>query len=136
MIKSRPRILIVDDEPMVLELVQTVLREAGYDAVVRGTARDAILAIQQEAPFDVLIADLRLPGIDAIGMHRQLVQARHTLAERMVVMTGDVGNVSIERFVRETGNLLLRKPFLLDALRQAVSTTLRRASHPLARVQG
>ena len=136
MIEARPRILIVDDEPVVLELVQTVLQAAGWDTVTRVSGQDALAAIEREGPFDVLVADLRLPGLDAIGLHRQLAQARHPLADRMVVMTGDVADVSVDRFVRETGNRLLRKPFPLGALTRAVSATLPCASHPLVRVLG
>ena len=134
--EARPRILIVDDEPVVRELVQTVLGDAGCEAIVRGTGPEAMLAIERDGPFEALVADLRLPGLDAIGLHRQLAQARHPLADHMIVMTGDVGDASIDRFVRKTGNRLLRKPFALHKLTAAVSATLRSPMSRPARAQG
>lgn len=131
-----PRILIVDDEPVVLDLVRTVLEEAGYEAVVRSTAHAALAAVGAEGPFDVIVVDLRLPGMDAIGLHRELAQAGHQLAQRMIVMTGDVADTCIDRFVRSTGNRSLQKPFELDALRRAVRETLSSPPRPLAPARG
>ena len=95
----RSRILIVDDEPVVLELIRTVLEDAGWATVACSTAEQATEALDGP-PFDVVVADLRVPGLDAISLHRRLALANDPLAYSMVVVTGDVADSKIHRFAR------------------------------------
>ena len=59
------RVLVVDDEVDLAELVAEYLRKAGLDVEVRHDGTDAVAAVREYAP-DVLVLDLGLPGIDGI----------------------------------------------------------------------
>lgn len=120
---ERRRILVADDEPIVLELVRTVLEEDGLEATACASADDVTRALAA-GPFDAVVVDLRLPGMDAIALHRRLAQARNPLARRMIVITGDVIDERVDRFARDTGNQTLQKPFALADLRDAVTKAL------------
>ena len=65
------KILIVDDEPCVRQLLVHILSQEGYDCT---TAADGIEALQRlgQEPFSVIISDIRMPGLDGIGLLRQV----------------------------------------------------------------
>ena len=66
-----PRILIVDDEPTVRNLLDRVLMEDGYLVTAVGTAREALQAVREVA-FEVIILDMSLPDADGIDVLRQI----------------------------------------------------------------
>lgn len=65
------RILVVDDEPANLRLMERVLRSHGYEVM---TAEDAVAAMRalEASPVDLLILDLGLPGMDGLALTRRL----------------------------------------------------------------
>lgn len=68
------RILVVEDNPLNLKLVRDVLEFAGYEVVEAHSGEDA-LRVAQEAPPDLVLMDLQLPGIDGSETLRRLRQA-------------------------------------------------------------
>lgn len=71
----RPKILIIDDEPDVLVLVERILQEENYQVISAETAEDAIQAIDEEVPT-VVIADINLPGMNGLDFFK-VIKARH-----------------------------------------------------------
>lgn len=65
------RILVVDDEPSIIDAVSTVLRYEGYEVSEATTGRSA-LALAQEQPFDLLVLDVMLPDLDGFEVTRRL----------------------------------------------------------------
>ncbi len=65
------QILVVDDEPSIVDAVATALRYEGYDVRVAGTGRSALSAAQ-EAPPDLIVLDVMLPDLDGIEVTRRL----------------------------------------------------------------
>jgi CheY-like chemotaxis protein len=57
---AKPRILIVDDEPSMRDMLRIVLRRDGYDVVVAGNGTEAI-AILEKDRIDLLLSDIRMP---------------------------------------------------------------------------
>ncbi len=70
---SRPRILIVDDDPQIVTLLGEHLTQAGYDVATAHNAWEALAALQQQET-SVVITDLRMPGADGIDLLRQVRQ--------------------------------------------------------------
>ena len=65
-----PRILLVDDDPLMLHLLQEMLDEIGrYDIRMESDAREALLSLQQFQP-DLIVCDLSMPGLDGIAFMR------------------------------------------------------------------
>ena len=82
------RVLIVDDEPNIVEGIQTMLnRDMPFCSVV-GLAYDGTQAIDMAMALkpDIILTDIRMPGLDGIGMIRQLLDAGCT--SRFVILTG------------------------------------------------
>ncbi len=83
-----PRVLVVDDEPLVAENVQAFLEDEGMRVEVAHTAEEAIGLMGDGAMFDVCVMDLRLPGMDGALAIPKL----HRLAPdlRFIIHTGSV----------------------------------------------
>ena len=112
------RLLIVDDEPIILELMRAVLTDLGHGVDVASSGEEALETIQRGEPIDALICDVGLPGMDGISLQRELAQREHPLAQRMMVMTGDMGEERVRRFIDQTGLRALQKPFDLHLVQE------------------
>lgn len=77
---NRAHVLVVDDEPDILELVQYNLAAAGYDVTCAGSGEEALAAAGSSRP-DLVILDVLLPGLDGLDVCKTLRgDARHRLS--------------------------------------------------------
>lgn len=117
------RILVVDDDSGLRELLSRYLTEQGYDvvAVGDGTAMDRAMS---DASFDLLILDLMLPGEDGLSLLRRVVQ-KHAIPVIMVSARGE----DIDRIIGlEVGaDDYMTKPFSMRELLARLGALLRRA---------
>ncbi|HUQ03773.1 MAG TPA: ATP-binding protein [Kofleriaceae bacterium] len=87
---SRPsarRVLVVDDSPDVTELLADALRLEGHDVVVAQDSRCG-LELALVAPFDVILLDVRMPGMDGCQLARELRARLMTRCPRLIAITG------------------------------------------------
>jgi CheY-like chemotaxis protein len=117
------RILVVDDDPLILRLIIDTLAVEGYD--VDG-AEHGVAALEKirRAPFDLILSDLHMPQLDGVGLYRALTDEHGHLVPKIIFLTGSVGSSELHRFLKETGLPLLRKPFNLAELQQIVRQAL------------
>jgi FixJ family two-component response regulator len=85
MVKTRPRVVVVDDES-VRKALQRLLRASDLDADSFGSAEDFLAALPQAIPPDCLVLDLQMPGTGGPDLHRQVVRAG--LRRPTVIITG------------------------------------------------
>jgi DNA-binding response OmpR family regulator len=129
--RARGRVLVVDDDPVICELVATTLGEHGY-ATRRGSdAREALYLIERETP-DVVVLDVHLPDISGYQVCRRV---REDLGDSIGIIL--ISGERKEAFDRAAGMLLgaddyMVKPFVLDELLARVQRLARR-SRPLPR---
>lgn len=123
------RILVVDDEGPVRALTTEILAAAGY--TVRSAA-DGIEALRlvEEAPFDLIVTDLRMPGMDGATLYRQIVERWPDLEERVLFVTGDIEGEPNAESLDSASVRYLEKPFTTRQLVDAVRESLSRASTP------
>jgi len=69
------KILVVDDEPIIIKSCETVLKSEGYNVESTLSGKDAILKMEQ-TPFDLVITDLKMPEVDGITLIRWIKQNR------------------------------------------------------------
>ncbi len=88
-----PRILVVEDEPAIQELLRLTLAPSGFDVEVAGTAEDGLDAVRRELPEAALI-DWMLPGMSGLQMARQLRSDQRTRLLPIIMLTarGDEGD--------------------------------------------
>jgi C4-dicarboxylate-specific signal transduction histidine kinase/CheY-like chemotaxis protein len=119
----RRNILVVDDETAIIEILHQLLSSEGHrvDTAVNGNV--AWRKIQNEQ-YDLVISDLKMPGMSGQELHAKVREWNRELSKRFIFATGDILNSETHRFLDESGNCYLQKPFELDALRQAVNDAL------------
>ncbi|MEW6744556.1 MAG: ATP-binding protein [Planctomycetota bacterium] len=113
------RVLVVDDEPAIGELLTQLLVSDGHEVQHCCDGLEAVDLLQRES-FDVILSDLCMPGMDGEELHALLCEEHPDQARRMAFVTGDVLNDSIVRLSRETGRPLVTKPFRRDAIRETL----------------
>lgn len=109
------RALVVDDEQEIAESLADFLSFEGFncDVAVGGAEAQARLAL---ASYDLIVSDLRMPGIDGPALHAWLAAERPDLLPRMAFATGDTLGAAAARFLEEVKRPVLEKPFTPDAV--------------------
>jgi DNA-binding response OmpR family regulator len=118
-----PQILVMEDELSVAKGLEMVLREEGYAVDLAMTGQSALDKFNQN-PFDVLVADLRLPDIDGLEVIKQVKEKRPET--EAIVITGYPSVASAVESVRIGVSDYLRKPFTDDEFKEAVEVALKR----------
>jgi putative two-component system response regulator len=119
---ARPRVLCVDDEPVILQILRRLLDVQGFDAI---TCNDPLAAVSSftEGAFDVVITDIHMPGMDGLALMRALRKVQPELP--VVVVTGHGTVDTAIQALREGATGMLVKPFtgeeLLAEVRRALS---------------
>ena len=115
------RLLLVDDDPGVLDLLNEYFAGQGYDVELASTGETALSAVRAKRP-DLVLLDIRMPGIDGVEVLRRLRQEDATLPVVMVTANEDV------TLARETLNAgafdYVAKPFDFTHLEQVVAAGL------------
>ena len=83
---AEAKLLVVDDEFNILELLATSLRFAGFEVVTAGNGREAIEKAENEQP-DLIVLDVMMPGMDGFEVTRRLRDAGRTYPVRAVTTT-------------------------------------------------
>jgi len=123
----RRSILVVEDEPTVAQLIADVLTEEGHNVEAVLDSRKGLESIKQRN-FDLIICDLRMPGLDGKAFHRELLRDARPAAQRILFVTGDVLGPHTLQFLEECGLPYLAKPFLIEELKLAVQRCLEKTS--------
>jgi len=104
------RVLVVDDEPELASLMRDILEAAQFE-VAHAESGAVALELLDEARFDAIVSDLRMPDMDGAALWRQVRERHPLLLRRMVFVTGDTLSPAAADFLRETGCAALEKPF-------------------------
>lgn len=118
-----PQILVMEDELSVAKGLEMVLTEEGYGVDLAMTGYSALEKFNQN-PFDLLVADLRLPDIDGLEVIKQVKEERPET--EAIVITGYPSVASAVESVRIGVSDYLRKPFTDDEFKGAVRVALKR----------
>lgn len=119
------RILVVDDEETIVDVMQTALAAEGFSVDCASNGEKAYEMLSASS-YDLVIADLRMPGaMDGRQLFLTLAEESPETAERFVFITGDIMQDETAKFLKETGRPFLLKPFSIRDLRLVVSRTLR-----------
>jgi CheY-like chemotaxis protein len=119
----RPVILVVDDEPLIAQLVAETLAAEGYEVETASNGREALEKITLRS-FDLVLCDLRMPELDGVGLYRALEKGHADLLQRIAFVTGTTEPPDYSRFLKETAVPVLHKPFNLGDLERFVRQLL------------
>ncbi|WP_043444530.1 MULTISPECIES: response regulator transcription factor [Arthrobacter] len=121
------KLLVVDDEPNIRELLSTSLRFAGFDVVAAANGRDALAAAETHNP-DLAVLDVMLPDMDGFTVTRRLRAAGRHFPVVFLTARDDTDDKVTGLTVG--GDDYVTKPFSLDEVVARIRAVLRR-THPL-----
>jgi signal transduction histidine kinase/CheY-like chemotaxis protein len=113
------RILVVDDEPSVVEILYRILGEEGHQIESAPSGGAALTRIVKQK-FDLIISDIKMPGMHGTELYARVREVDPLLASRMLFITGDMVSAETRHFLERTGNSYIEKPFVLEEVRRRV----------------
>jgi DNA-binding NtrC family response regulator len=115
-------ILLVDDEAIVLNLCQTILRLGGYAVITAGSGMEALRLVQDNTgKIDLALLDLMMPGMNGIELAKRVQNANPGI--RVVLMTG-YGPNDIARVLSDNPYRIIWKPFKTESLLRMIENAL------------
>jgi two-component system NtrC family sensor kinase len=117
------RVLVAEDEPHVLELLARILEDDGAKVVGAKDGEEAWTRLA-EADFDLVVADLRMPGLDGRALYERVVSERPEMVRRFVFATGDLVRPESLKFLESLANPVLAKPIDIEAVRRTLRRVL------------
>jgi CheY-like chemotaxis protein len=120
---TTPSALIVEDEAILLMLVAETLRDAGYQVYEAGDGMAAVHILETHPEIDIMISDIRMPGMSGYEVTRAALTLRPGL--KVVLMTGYTEE-AIPQNIANAGIRVLRKPFDIEQLPQLAKSVLDR----------
>ncbi len=121
---ARARVLVVDDEPLVADMLRRTLSD-GHDVTVATDARTALDFVLSGAEFDLIFCDLLMPRMSGMDLYTALRAQRPGVEERIVFMTGGAFTERAAAFLAAVPNRKMSKPFDLTELERVVSKAAR-----------
>ncbi len=115
------RVLVVDDEQVIRNLLQRILQDEAYEVVSAANGREAMTIIGREH-FDLIIADIVMPEMDGVEM----LQAAEHIRPRIpaIVVSGFFSEDTAERLKNLGAASYVAKPFQVDALKRTVARVI------------
>jgi two-component system NtrC family sensor kinase len=116
---GRARILVIDDERAVRDLISDVLSIEGHEVFTAENGKEGLDLIGQYR-FDLIFCDLRMPEMDGQALYEEVQRDHPQVLKRIVFVTAQAHSADYGPFLRTTGIPVIEKPFTLSQLRQAV----------------
>jgi CheY-like chemotaxis protein len=117
------RVLVVEDEPTMRELVSARLKAAGHQIVATESGADAVDVVTRRGAPDVAVLDVGLPDVDGFTLLDSLRTAAGTKPFGAVFLSGEIEQSAIDRGHR-MGAIYLTKPFIASALLKAIDQAI------------
>ena len=118
------RILVVDDEPIVRILFEKTLRLAGYSLDTIADARIALNKIKTGEEYDVILLDIRIPGMSGTEFYAQIIEKAPVLKGKIIIITGDVMGLDVKAFLAQNNLPYLAKPLDINLLKEKIDTII------------
>jgi len=122
---KEPHILVVDDEPKICEFLGILLGREGYKTDSAYSAADA-LARSEQCSYDLVLTDLKMPGMDGFELITRLKKARPELP--VIMITGYATVETAVQALRYGVDDYVTKPFNIDELRKVIARSLQSAT--------
>jgi PAS domain S-box-containing protein len=119
----KARILVVDDEQVVRDVVNRVLTGEGHKVDTVDNAADALKKIESKR-YSLILVNIKMPGMDGVELYKRIQKIARSLARRVVFITGDIVGAANKKFLSETKAAHIDKPFDAEQLSREVKRAL------------
>jgi len=123
----RGRVLVIDDDPALVNAIGLVLGE-DHEVEVCTSARRALDRLDAGERYDAIVCDVMMPEMSGADFHSALVRLRPELAPEIIFLTGGAFTLQAREFLDRVTNPRLDKPFDSDCLRELVNRQVSRAT--------
>jgi CheY-like chemotaxis protein len=121
--RRKATVLVVEDDPCLLYLIEVMLASAGYEPSTAGGAADGLsLVRERQGRFDLAIVDMVMPGMSGLDLATEL--GREYPSIKILYISGYVGSLAADALARRTPERVLLKPFTEQALLDRVRMVL------------
>jgi cyclic di-GMP phosphodiesterase len=114
-------VLLVDDEPMVLEMCTTILKLGGYTVLVASNGAEALRLLQSAGAIDIALLDVMMPGMNGLELAKHIRSSNPAIP--IVLMTGYSAE-DIAEVVSGNDYRIIWKPFKTASLLQMIENSL------------
>lgn len=111
------KILIIDDEPYIAEIIKLFASKLGYEADASFSG-EAVLRKAKEGEYWAVFCDLLMPGMNGLEIYEQIKDTRFELSRRFVLLTASIPDKKTENFLKEKEVIFFRKPFNFDNFKE------------------
>jgi putative nucleotidyltransferase with HDIG domain len=125
-VPAQVRVLVVDDDPAVRDVLHSLLAEEGYDVVLAGSADAALAAVREHEP-EIVLSDMKMPGHDGLWLLDSLLREHPNLGVIMLTGFGDA-ETAVDCLRRGAVDYLTKPPRVLDLVRSIERAIGRRRS--------
>jgi CheY-like chemotaxis protein len=124
--QRRPRLLVVDDELLLVEAIEAAMGDRA-DVLATSDPDEALASIDAGERYDAILLDVRMPGMDGLALFDHIAALSPSQARRVIFMTGGAVAPNEARLA-SLPNELLMKPLELARLEELLARMLRRAA--------
>ena len=117
------KILLVDDENILLEMIRDGLKRHGYEVITANNGEAALRELHSQK-IDAICTDVKMPGLNGRQLYDWIRTSHPYAARRTIFMTGDIINQSLQLFLEQEQLVCLNKPFAVGDLRRAIKSVL------------
>ncbi len=122
---STARILVVDDDEDVRELLAMILSGTGYDVEAAGNGVEALRRLEQQG-YDLVVSDLKMPELDGPSLYLDVTRRWPSGHPRVLFVSGFANTSEYMGFLNVAHVPFLSKPFTVDDLRETIRRVLER----------
>jgi two-component system NtrC family sensor kinase len=126
------RLLVIDDEPLITQMLHRMLRRR-FAVTTATDGASALAHVENGAPFSLVICDLMMTPLSGVDVYERMRRCAPATADRLVFMTGGAAVRTVQEFLDRWPHPVLFKPFAVADVEQIIEQTLARvASLPVA----
>ena len=114
------RVLVIDDEPEITEIVEAFLSEAGYLVASENSPQNAVAKVNQFRP-DVILLDIMMPLMDGYDVCQQIKKQQNFAQVPIIFLTGKDRADDMGRSFKVGGDMFIKKPFSCERLLEIVN---------------
>lgn len=114
------KVLVVDDEPEITEIVETFLTEAGFKVTVENSPKNVLTRAREFKP-DVIILDIMMPERDGYQVCAEIKEDPQLAGTPIIFLTGKDRNDDMGRSFKVGGDMFIKKPFSCERLLEIVT---------------
>lgn len=112
-------VLVVDDEPVIINLIRNILSRKGFVVESACDAHTALEKIWNEE-FALIISDIKMPGLDGQWLYEQVKEKDALLARSIIFTTGDTASEKTQEFLESVDNFIISKPFDIETFNKVI----------------